>query len=163
MSRLTFSFLFHKWYLTVSYHFTIRKYEPVVTYGVCGYKSKASVAVFHHIRQVIKAQCSHLYLIQTELLYRTIGTSLLSVFKARRPLKPERKKRDQVRGAALGDQNVRLIVHIARAFHVPVRQESSPTASGMQGRCPLRFRVWLWLENLGAEKVLKTFRIGEGR
>ncbi|XP_027211413.2 coiled-coil and C2 domain-containing protein 2A [Penaeus vannamei] len=62
----------------------------------------------------------------------TIGTSLLSVFKARRPLKPERKKRDQVRGAALGDQNVRLIVHIARAFHVPVRQESSPAAPGMQ-------------------------------
>ncbi|KAK7072356.1 Coiled-coil and C2 domain-containing protein 2A [Halocaridina rubra] len=55
----------------------------------------------------------------------TIGTSLLSVFKPRRPLRPERKKRDQVRGTALGDQNVNLIVHIAQAFHVPVRHESS--------------------------------------
>ncbi|XP_053631071.2 coiled-coil and C2 domain-containing protein 2A isoform X2 [Cherax quadricarinatus] len=55
----------------------------------------------------------------------SLGTSLLSVFKARRPLKPERKKRHQVRGVALGDQNVQLIVHVARAFHVPVRCESS--------------------------------------
>ena len=56
---------------------------------------------------------------------RTIGTSLLSIFKARRPLRPERKKRPQVRGVGLGDQNVRLIVHIAQAFHVPLRLESS--------------------------------------
>ncbi|XP_068212365.1 coiled-coil and C2 domain-containing protein 2A-like isoform X2 [Palaemon carinicauda] len=59
----------------------------------------------------------------------TIGTSLLSIFKARRPLRPERKKRDQVRGTALGDQNVRLIVHVAQAFHVPIRHESA-VASG---------------------------------
>lgn len=96
---------------------------------------------------------------KTNLSCRTIGTSLLSVFKARRPLKPERKKRDQVRGAALGDQNVRLIVHIARAFHVPVRQESSPAAPGMQGRCALGFGILQWLDYLRPEQVLKTSKI----
>lgn len=62
----------------------------------------------------------------------TIGNSLLSVFKARRPLKPERKKRGQVRGLVL-DQNVRLIVHIARAFHVPVRQDTPLSSTVDQG------------------------------
>ncbi|XP_045591878.2 coiled-coil and C2 domain-containing protein 2A isoform X1 [Procambarus clarkii] len=64
----------------------------------------------------------------------TLGTSLLSVFKARRPLKPERKKRDRVRGVGLGDQNVQLIVHIARAFHVPVRDESQRSNPLQQGQ-----------------------------
>ncbi|XP_066945130.1 coiled-coil and C2 domain-containing protein 2A isoform X2 [Macrobrachium rosenbergii] len=69
----------------------------------------------------------------------TIGTSLLSIFKARRPLRPERKKRDQVRGTALGDQNVRLIVHIAQAFHVPIRHESAGSSSEVvQGSSSVR-------------------------
>ena len=60
---------------------------------------------------------------------------MLSIFKARRPLKPERRKRPQVRGAALSDQKVNLIVHLSQAFHVPIRQntmsiDSSPTFRG---------------------------------
>ncbi|XP_042214850.1 coiled-coil and C2 domain-containing protein 2A-like [Homarus americanus] len=64
----------------------------------------------------------------------TLGTSLLSVFKPRRPLKPRRKKRDQVRGAGLVDPQVQLIVHIARAFHVPVRHDSSRNTSAEQSQ-----------------------------
>ncbi|KAG7172855.1 Coiled-coil and C2 domain-containing protein 2A-like [Homarus americanus] len=72
--------------------------------------------------------------LESGVLWGTLGTSLLSVFKPRRPLKPRRKKRDQVRGAGLVDPQVQLIVHIARAFHVPVRHDSSRNTSAEQSQ-----------------------------
>lgn len=52
------------------------------------------------------------------------------MFRARRPLRPMRRPRDRVRGAALTDQNVRLIVHVARAFNVPVRDPQQEQQQG---------------------------------
>lgn len=49
------------------------------------------------------------------------------MFSAHRPLKPPRRKRDRVRGAALTNQPVRLLVYIARAFHLPTRTPAQDT------------------------------------
>ncbi|KAK4315922.1 hypothetical protein Pmani_012883 [Petrolisthes manimaculis] len=61
----------------------------------------------------------------------TLGTNLLGVFRARRPLKPPRRKRDRVRGAALTNQPVRLLVYIARAFHLPTRTPHDTEEGGI--------------------------------
>ncbi|XP_050733212.1 coiled-coil and C2 domain-containing protein 2A-like [Eriocheir sinensis] len=63
----------------------------------------------------------------------TLGSSLAAVFRARRPLRPTRRPRDRVRGAALTDQHVRLIVHVARAFNVPVRDPQQQDQGGVGG------------------------------
>ncbi|XP_063875385.1 coiled-coil and C2 domain-containing protein 2A-like isoform X2 [Scylla paramamosain] len=66
----------------------------------------------------------------------TLGSSLAAVFRARRPLRPTRRPRDRVRGAALTDQHVQLIVHVARAFNVPVRdpqQQQDSLGGGVGG------------------------------
>ncbi|XP_076029366.1 coiled-coil and C2 domain containing 2A [Oratosquilla oratoria] len=55
----------------------------------------------------------------------TLGNPVMSLLSARRPLKPQRKERGQVRGVVglSEDQSVKLILYIARAFHVPTRQD----------------------------------------
>lgn len=66
----------------------------------------------------------HIFKFKKSKNFSSIG-ELLTVLKAKRPLKPERKQRDLVRGVVPSDQNVRLMIHITRGFHIPVRQDLS--------------------------------------
>lgn len=54
------------------------------------------------------------------LLYRTLGLTFLKWLQPKRPLRPERKERKKVTVQNLAGQEVKLVVHVIRAFDVPV-------------------------------------------
>ena len=55
-----------------------------------------------------------------------LGTSLLKLTERRRPLRPERKERKKVTAQNIKPDDVKILVNIARASNVPVRQQNVP-------------------------------------
>ena len=76
----------------------------------------------------------HCTLIINCLVISSIG-DVLTCLKPRRPLRPDRKQRGPVKGLAPSDQNVDLLVYIARGFHVPMRQEKNNDAASSSYTC----------------------------
>ncbi|KAF2358051.1 C2 domain [Trinorchestia longiramus] len=65
----------------------------------------------------------------------SLGLSLVSLFRPKRPLKPDRKVRGVVRtgaGVVSSGRRVSLILNVARAFNVPVRDDLDLTSSLQQ-------------------------------
>ncbi|XP_051473843.1 coiled-coil and C2 domain-containing protein 2A isoform X2 [Apus apus] len=51
-----------------------------------------------------------------------LGLGLLKLTETKRPLKPKRKERKKVTAQNLSDGDIKLLVNIVRAYHIPVRK-----------------------------------------
>ena len=57
-------------------------------------------------------------------LYRLLGEAVKKFFEPRRPLRPPRKERKAVTAPNLSGADVRILVNVTSATHLPVRKDT---------------------------------------